>query len=102
MGRQETYRETLRMSAGRRERMMRVMDGDSRILPLLFEVQKYVKCDDILSWLIKSNITGVTLWDWYVNTHKASPLAMMGYVVNKIEQNRRFRQMYAGKDVIEE
>lgn len=87
----------------RRMLMHMLMDGDHRVVTHLFQIQMYVRCDEILRWLIDNRITGSTFIDWFEINHKSSPLKMVGFVINAIEKRRKGvakRQLY-GHDLVE-
>ena len=78
-----------RMSPRRKELMHQVMEGLPNIAPVLFQIQMYRECDNVLKWLVNNRLTGHTFREWFLVEQDSSPLKMMGAIINDLEKRRK-------------
>jgi hypothetical protein len=86
------------MDTKKRELFFRVIDGDSRLIEIMFHFDRFTHCERMLEWLIQNKITGKTFFDLYLNTFKASWLSMGKWVVMRVNKDKELKPVYAGKD----
>lgn len=75
------------MSESRRELFLRVVDGDMRLPPYLFNWAQRPACDVVCKWLIKHNMTGKVLHDWMRANFKNSMDLPFKWVFSKVQRD---------------
>lgn len=91
------------MNPRRRALMFRVMDGRPDVLPYLHFLDRFVRCDDILSWLIENRLTGKQFLSWSKELFGVSMLKMAAFVLSRLEKQtgKTKRPVIVGKDVLQ-
>lgn len=79
--------------------MFRVMDGVTDVLPYLHQMDHQRRCDDILLWLIKNNLTGKNFISWAKTEFPASILGVSEFILRRINQDQEYRVLY-GRDFL--
>jgi len=89
-----------KMDNFRRDLMFRVISGDVRVIPIVYQIDQFKDCDKILRWLIANSIVGYQLFEWLKLYHGNSPLRMVTHIINLIERNANVkRRLYANRDL---
>lgn len=88
------------MSPRRRELILKVCDGDSRVLPALHMCTQFYRCDEMVEWLLKHKITGHNLWDWIKESHGGSYFSMAKFVLTRVKREAVLQPVIAGRDFI--
>lgn len=86
------------MSAVRRGLMLTVHDGCGETLPYLFRMQDLQRCDEVLGWLCRNNITGKVFLSWMRLEQGDSILKASSYILMKLNRDKEARPLFAGKD----
>lgn len=82
-----------------RELMFQCMDGDQRLAPIMHNFYQFVRCTDILRWLVQNNLRGMTLFNWLKIEFQGSPLEMVKFILGRIEgQKEKKCAILYGKD----
>jgi hypothetical protein len=58
----------------RKQLMLEVMDGHPKLPEHLVHINRFERCDEILRWLIKNEITGARFVEWVRFEHRGSVL----------------------------
>ena len=77
------------MSQLRREKILKVIDGDPRLIVTLAHWNNLNRADDVLDWLISNRLTGRNLWGWLTEKRPATILDPLKYIFSKIEKKER-------------
>lgn len=80
--------------------MHTIYDGCKANLPLLHELSRYVRCDEICAWLVKNKITGKTFLECIMIEHKKSVLSLVKSVLKRIDKDVTLRPIMGHKDYI--
>lgn len=70
---------------GRRELMMRAMDGNNDLIGTMHILHHYDHCDSFLTFLIANGYTGKNLADFLVNKFGGSVPRLVEYLVEAIK-----------------
>lgn len=79
----------------RREMILRVVDGQMDLTPIMYHYHHLVRCDEVLAWLIRHGITGHIFRSWFYSEHKGSILGSVGFVLKQIEKAHGVRLVRA-------
>jgi hypothetical protein len=79
--------------------MFQVMENNRECLPYLHHLDSYVRCDEILLWLIKNKLTGKNFIEWSKTHFGASMLRMTQFVLGKLEKVDKTSILY-GRDLV--
>lgn len=79
--------------------MFKVMDGNQEVLRYLYHFYHYVRCDDILVWLIKNKLTGKEFISWAKTHFGMYHLAVGNFIIAKINQDPSYKILH-GRDFI--
>lgn len=84
-----------------REQMLRVIDSDPSIIPIMHwvYVNQVRRGTDILKWIADHGFTGVKFKDFFAQQCESSPFEMIAFVTRQLEKQER--PLYAGRDFIE-
>jgi len=82
------------MTPQRRDLMLQVMNGEPQALHYLHHLNFYTRCDDILSWLIKSRLTGKEFIQWSRFSFRDSMLNMSKHILSRIEKTDKNSILY--------
>lgn len=66
----------------------------------LMHVNRHRRADEILKWLIKTNLTGENLFEWIKIEMRGSILGTMKFVVMQIDKDSEIRPIIAGRDYL--
>lgn len=88
------------MNPRRRQQFLKVMDGDQRVMPVLFMLNQHRRCGDMLDWLIDNNVTGINFYNWFKFDNEGSLLYAMQDIVRRLEKEVEHRPMEIGRDLI--
>jgi DNA-binding CsgD family transcriptional regulator len=86
------------MSPKERELHLRVADGNPDALPFLYTFHSFVRCQEILSWLIEHRITGERFLEWIIKEHDKRVLSAGAFVLSKLEKEKTLKPVLAGRD----
>lgn len=89
------------MNEYRRELLFRVLDDEPKLLPTLHQLDHYVRCDDMLRWLIQNRLTGKNLLSWMNLYFPKSILNMPEFILFKIKKDLEQKPVVYGKDYLE-
>lgn len=95
---EEGYRPAGGLTPFRRELMLRVTEGDPSLGPIMYHYTHFVRCDEILQWLIQHRITGRLFADWFHFDQKGSFLGSAEWVLQKIEKRKKKREIMVSRD----
>lgn len=84
----------------RRQMMLKVMDGDMRIPPILFSWKDFARIDDVLEWCIRNRMTGKNLYTWLYGTFRNSILNPLHFIVAKIDKDPEYKPFIVGRDFL--
>jgi hypothetical protein len=87
------------MSPKRRDLMFHVMDGVAETLPFLHHFDSQRRCEDILLWLIKNNLTGKNFISWAKTEFPGSILGITKFILGRLNQDKDYKVLY-GRDLI--
>ena len=73
------------------------MDGSPQLAPLMFQINQHDRQIDILKWLIHNRMTGPVLESFFRVECKGSFLAVISFVVAKLERERETRAVRASE-----
>ena len=88
------------ITPSRRELMFNVMDGDNRVLPMLYQLNNFQRCDEIFRYLIRNNLTGRELIFWFNETFQGSFLNLVAHCLKKIDRDVMRRPLHYHKDMV--
>lgn len=86
------------MNESKRDLIFKVIDGDPRVVDVMFHFDRFVHCERILQWLIKNKLTGARFFDVYLNEFKASWLTMGKWIIMKIQKDTEMKPIIGGRD----
>lgn len=81
----------------RRKLILELMADDPKTLPLIHSMERVVRRDDIYRYLIRNNIVGLKLWEFF-KEHSFSWLRVTQFVLTRLDKESG--QIIAGKDVL--
>lgn len=88
----------LRMTDRRRDLLLRVMDGDYAALPFLHHFDShFVRCDEILEWLIKNRLTGREFVAWTRMWKGTTPFSLGRFILSRVQKDQE-QKIIHGKD----
>lgn len=87
----------IHISDQRRDLMFRVLDGEAGLLPLMFHFQKMRRCDRMLSWLVKNELTGRKLVGWIKHEQEGSFLKTLAFVQSKVNGDLGIKPVLVGE-----
>lgn len=90
----------MKMSEKRRYMMLKVIDDDFRIPPLLFHIQQARRCDEMLDWLLRNHLTGKRFMLWVLGDCKGSALTMLSELLRRLEHERERRPVLVEQDYL--
>lgn len=86
------------MNEMKRELIFKVIDGDPRVVDIMFHFDRFKHCERMLQWLVANKITGSKFFDIYLNQFKASWLTMGKWIVMKINKDSELKPLIGGRD----
>lgn len=88
------------MTPIRREMMFKIADGNVQIFPRLYHLDRLTRCDDVLAFLLRENITGRRFLDCLREEHGGSVLELAKWAIKKINRDAETRPIIGGRDFI--
>jgi hypothetical protein len=67
-------------------------------LPILHFLTGFVRCDEILKWLINNRMTGNDVVFFVNYQFKRSQLDFAKWVLSKVDKDKELKRIYVGKD----
>lgn len=86
------------MNENKRELFFKVIDGDPRVVDIMFQFDRFVHCERMLQWLVKNKITGKAFFDLYLGQFKASWLTMGKWIIMKVNKDSELKPIVGGRD----
>lgn len=86
-----------KMTEHRRELILRTVDGESRVLYLIFLWHDLARVEEILHWLIDHRFTGKALYG-FMQARKFMPMAAAKEILMHIDKERELRPILVGRD----
>lgn len=87
------------MSPLRTNLMMKIIDGDHRIPPLMYNFDRLVRCDELLKWLVNNNLTGVNFLGFLLENSN-SFLQTAAEITRRVDKDKICKPIFAGRDFI--
>lgn len=88
------------LSPKRRELIVRVMNDEPRVLPLIFHIQMMRRCDEALQWMIDNHLTGTTFHSWFKEVQEGSPLKLIAFLKKQINRSRDTQPVFGQVDLL--
>lgn len=88
------------MTEQKRQLMLEVMDGFPPNATLLYHLNSFTRCEQILLWLIKNRVTGKNLFEFHKVQFQGSILNMAKEILRRIDHNQELKPILVGKDFI--
>lgn len=82
----------------RKNLIFTLADGCSEAFPFIHKLDSFVRREEIYFWLIKNNIKGKRLLDFFYENN-GSLLRVAKYVLSEIDRKKK-EQILAGRDMI--
>lgn len=98
MGKQFNSSTTPQISHPRREKTLRVLDGNQNLFPVMFNWHHLTRCDELLDWCLVNRITGNSLSDFI--KLNGGILKTAGFILMKIDREKQTRPIIVGKDYL--
>jgi len=86
------------MNENKRELIFKVIDGDPRVVDVMYHFDRFVHCEPMLRWLIANQITGKKFFELYLEGFKASWLTMGKWIIMKINKDKDLKPLIGGRD----
>lgn len=80
--------------------MLRVMMGNSEVLPYLYHFDSYRRCEQMLNWLIKNQLTGKEFLAWVKFHFNVSMLEVGRFILAQIDHEKGHRPVLLGRDIL--
>lgn len=87
------------MTPHRRTLMHQVMDHQPAILPTLHFLDRFVRCDEMLQWLVDNKITGKEFLNFVHFKFPESQLSMAKFILKRIKKSRDDGKVFQGRDM---
>jgi dTDP-glucose pyrophosphorylase len=90
------------MSQLRRQLLLAVVDDQPGLAEQLYVFTQFIRCDELLSWLIDNNITGKNFQDWVKSKHHGSTFSAAKFVLTRVKERRptELLPVIAGRDFL--
>jgi hypothetical protein len=88
----------LQLTPLRRELMLRVMDGDKDLAPIMYSWNRRPRVEEVLCWLIANRYTGRTLLEFMQHSHGARIHGFFQWVLQQIEKSPTPPPIILGRD----
>lgn len=85
------------MNEIRRQMMLKIADDEMRVLPILYHADRLTRCDEVLMYLIKNNITGIKLLNYFQDQNN-SILNLLSDILRRVNKESKKQKILAGKD----
>ena len=82
------------MSAMQRELYLRIVDDNPLVMPIVYNIHNYKFSFEISRWLYENQITGKILLDFLKTKFENSILALVKFVVMKINKDKEIKPLY--------
>jgi hypothetical protein len=80
--------------------MLKVVDSHPHVPPIVYFLNNFVRCDEILGWLITHRLTGSQLLEFTQKAWGNQLLSMTKHILTQINKDTEVKPVYVGKDVI--
>lgn len=87
------------MNPRRRALNLSVIDGDFRVMPYLHHFDMYVRCDDMLTWLVKNKLTGKNFYEWARRYYEKSYMGPAQEILRRMNKEAENQVVKFGRDV---
>lgn len=74
-------------------------DYAHQLEPLMVFICSHTRTIPVCKWLLKNNLTGKELLDFWLDNHKGSVLAVVAYLNQQLEKADEIRNVFAGRDI---
>lgn len=88
------------MTNERRTLMLMVMDGHPSVPALLYHLDRFRRCDDMLRWLIRNQLTGAKFLEWVRHEHGGSILKAGAFVLQRLARDHSMPRIIGGRDYL--
>lgn len=86
------------MTEKRRELMHKCMDGQFHLAPLMHELDRYRRCDEVLNWLYMHKIVGKELQLFLFQAFRMAIDNMVKWILSKVDKEKQLRPTIIGRD----
>ena len=86
------------MQERRRAKMLTILEDRGELLPFLYQVDRLKRCDDILDYLLRNNLTGKRLLAYYQEQNR-SFLHLMADILRRVDKLKSKQKLFR-KDFI--
>lgn len=80
--------------------MLKIMEGEHQVTVYLHHLDGYLRCDEMLAWLVRNRLTGKEFLNWAKFHFGASILDMPRYILKRLEKTEGPRPIFLGKDLV--
>ena len=88
------------MTPLRRKFMLNIVQDRSEIVPFMHYLDRFHRCDDMLEWLVKNNLTGLRFLDFTKDRCKGSMLEVARYLLQRCEKTKEARPVLIMRDFV--
>ena len=81
----------------RRSLLLKVMDGDPMLAPVMWHFDKLIRCDEVLRWCVSNGLVGKRFMSFY-EEHGCSILRSASYILKRINAETISGKVMAGRD----
>lgn len=92
---------TQKMSPELVELYWRVINNVEQVIPIIYFLDQFKRRDEMLSWLIQQNITGMEFLAWFRYICNGSQKKMAQIILKNINNDLELKEIFFGKDVEE-
>ena len=83
------------MSVIQRELYLKIVDDNPLVVPIVYNIHNYKFSFEISKWLYENKITGKILLDFLKTKFENSLLALVKFIVMKINKDKKIKPLYA-------
>lgn len=77
--------------------MFRILEDEPKVLPDLYFLDSFIRCEEILRWLIANRLTGKDFLEWRNYLFGNSQLEMVQFILSKLDKSEK-QPIFYGKD----
>lgn len=88
------------MTPLRRKLMLTIAQNQMEIVPFLHYLDRFHRCDEMLLWLTKNNLTGRRFLDFTKEACKSSMLELARFLLQRCEKTKTPRPVLIERDFI--
>lgn len=85
------------MTGKRRELLLRLADGKKELLPAMWHMDRWVRADEMVDWLIRRGFTGDAFNELFMHQFNGSFLELGRFVLAQVEREKP-KPIIAGRD----